>query len=92
MTSRETAAAAPALPQTFAAALRALADQAELAEQQAAELLREHAWIYRRAGERNWVAHQDRIQQGAMEHRTTTLERPDGAPVQYLPAEGTDGA
>lgn len=109
--------AAPALPQTFAAALRALADQTELAEQQAAALalaapkaealdrlsgaegslclteaakvlkiaprrltawLSEHAWIYKRAGARHWVAYQDRIQQGVMEHRTTTLERPDG--------------
>ncbi len=35
-------------------------------------------WIYRRAGGKSWVAYQDRIQSGLLEHKITTVERSDG--------------
>lgn len=40
--------------------------------------LHAHHWIYRRDGGANWVAYQDRIKDGAMEHKITTVERDDG--------------
>lgn len=35
-------------------------------------------WIYRRPGGVGWLAYQDRIQSGHLEHKVTTVERPDG--------------
>ncbi|VEB42995.1 Uncharacterized phage-encoded protein [Chromobacterium violaceum] len=36
-------------------------------------------WIYRRAGGSAWVAYQDKIQQGLLQHKVTTVERLDGS-------------
>lgn len=41
--------------------------------------LNEHRWIYRRAGYGGWLAYQDRIQSGLLEHKVTTVERSDGS-------------
>lgn len=41
--------------------------------------LSEHQWIYRRAGGSCWVAYQERIQSGFLEHKVTTVERSDGS-------------
>lgn len=35
-------------------------------------------WIYGRPGYRGWLAYQDRIQQGVMVHKVSTLQREDG--------------
>ncbi|NHK97490.1 hypothetical protein G7087_03810 [Rubrivivax benzoatilyticus] len=35
-------------------------------------------WIYRRPGGSGWLAYQDRIQAGLLEHKVHTVERPDG--------------
>lgn len=35
-------------------------------------------WIYRRAGSSVWVAYQDKIQQGLLEHKVTTISTSDG--------------
>ncbi len=35
-------------------------------------------WIYRRAGGSTWIAYQNRIQSGLLEHKVTTVERQDG--------------
>ena len=40
--------------------------------------LQEHLWIYRRAGSSAWCAYQHRIAAGLLEHKVTTVERPDG--------------
>lgn len=40
--------------------------------------LSEHQWIYRRAGGSAWIAYQNRIQSGHLEHKITTVERGDG--------------
>ncbi len=40
--------------------------------------LQEHKWIYRRPGGSGWIAYQDRIQSGHLEHKVTTVERSDG--------------
>lgn len=40
--------------------------------------LRQHHWIYRRAGGRGNVAYQDKIQNGCLTHKTTTVLREDG--------------
>lgn len=37
-----------------------------------------HRWIYRRVGGSSWVAYQDKIQQGLLQHKITTVERTDG--------------
>jgi len=37
-----------------------------------------HEWIYRRAGGKSWVAYQNRLQQGVLEHKVTTVQREDG--------------
>lgn len=37
-----------------------------------------HRWIYRRVGGSSWVAYQDKIQQGLLQHKVTTVERTDG--------------
>ena len=40
--------------------------------------LSQHLWIYKRAGGRNWVAYQGRIQQGLLSHKVTTVQTSDG--------------
>ena len=40
--------------------------------------LQEHEWIYRRAGGASWIAYQNRLQQGLLEHKVTTVSRQDG--------------
>ena len=42
------------------------------------QLLHEHHWTYRRPMGAGWLAYQDRIQQGLMEHKVTTGEKGDG--------------
>lgn len=42
------------------------------------QLLQEHRWTYRRPMGAGWLAYQDRIQQGLMEHKVTTGEKGDG--------------
>lgn len=41
--------------------------------------LQERAWIYRRAGSKNWVAYQPRIQQGVLTHKVFTVHDTDGS-------------
>jgi len=41
--------------------------------------LSEHKWIYRRAGGSGWIAYQDRIQTGLLEHKVTLVSRGDGS-------------
>jgi phage anti-repressor protein/phage antirepressor YoqD-like protein len=41
--------------------------------------LHESGWTYRRPMGAGWLAHQNRIRQGLMEHKTTTGMRPDGS-------------
>lgn len=36
-------------------------------------------WIYRRAGSIAWIAYQGKLQQGLLEHKIKTIERPDGS-------------
>lgn len=40
--------------------------------------LSENLWIYRRSGNKNWIAYQDRIQTGLLEHKVTTISTSDG--------------
>ncbi|MCO1336531.1 phage antirepressor [Microbulbifer sp. OS29] len=40
--------------------------------------LQANRWIYRRTGG-SWIAYQDRIQSGCLEHKVTTVERTDGS-------------
>lgn len=42
-------------------------------------LLLAQRWIYGRPGHSGWLAYQDRIQQGLLTHKVTTLARLDGA-------------
>lgn len=37
-----------------------------------------NSWIYRRAGGKGWLAYQNKIQQGVLEHKVTTVSRSDG--------------
>ena len=37
-----------------------------------------HRWIYRRAGGTSWIAYQDRLQAGHLEHKVTLVTRADG--------------
>lgn len=37
-----------------------------------------HRWIYRRAGGKGWVAYQDRIQSGHLEHKVALVDKADG--------------
>ena len=37
-------------------------------------------WIYKRTGCRHWVAYQEKIQQGLLEHKTTEVTHSDGSP------------
>jgi Rha family phage regulatory protein len=41
--------------------------------------LKANKWIYRRQGGAGWLAYQDRIQQGVLEHKVTTVEKSDGS-------------
>ena len=41
--------------------------------------LQEVHWIYKRAGGKNWLGYQDKIQQGLVEHKITTVTRSDGS-------------
>lgn len=43
------------------------------------KMMSESRWIYRRAGGKVWLAYQDKIQQGVLEHKVTTVERSDGS-------------
>ncbi len=43
------------------------------------KLMSENHWIYRRTGGRAWLAYQDRIQSGILEHKVTTVSRSDGS-------------
>ena len=36
-------------------------------------------WIYRRQGGIGWIAYQDKLQAGLLEHKITTVERSDGS-------------
>lgn len=36
-------------------------------------------WIYRRSGGKSWVAYQDKLQQGVLEHKVTSVLRSDGS-------------
>lgn len=38
-----------------------------------------HGWIYQRPGHSGWLAYQERIQQGAMCHKVTVVQREDGS-------------
>jgi len=40
--------------------------------------LQRSKWIYRRTSNSHWVACQDKLHQGLMEHKTTTVSRSDG--------------
>lgn len=42
------------------------------------ELLQRRHWIYKRAGTAHWVGYQDRTSAGDIEHKVTTVLRPDG--------------
>lgn len=37
-----------------------------------------HGWVYQRPGNSGWLAYQERIQQGVMCHKVTTVQREDG--------------
>lgn len=41
--------------------------------------LRTHAWVYRRPGAAADLAYQDKLQAGLLEHKATTVTRPDGS-------------
>jgi phage antirepressor YoqD-like protein len=41
--------------------------------------LQEVHWIYKRAGGKSWLGYQDKIQQGLVEHKITTVTRSDGS-------------
>ncbi|WP_394517268.1 phage antirepressor KilAC domain-containing protein [Pantoea sp. SGAir0175] len=43
------------------------------------KMLSENHWIYRRPGGKAWLAYQDRIQAGVLEHKVILIERPDGS-------------
>lgn len=43
------------------------------------QILQEHHWIYRRPMGTGWLAYQERIQQGLLEHKVTTGEKSDGS-------------
>jgi phage antirepressor YoqD-like protein len=38
----------------------------------------QHKWIYRRAGGKGWIGYQDKIQQGLITHKVTTVSLSDG--------------
>ncbi|MGL4673946.1 MAG: phage antirepressor KilAC domain-containing protein [Wohlfahrtiimonas sp.] len=42
------------------------------------DFLSSEKWIYRRAGNKNWIAYQDKIQQQLLTHKITTIINNDG--------------
>jgi phage antirepressor YoqD-like protein len=40
--------------------------------------MQQHAWVYRRAGGRSWLAYQPRIQSGVLKHKATVIRLEDG--------------
>ena len=42
------------------------------------DTLSQMKWIFRRAGGTGWIAYQDKIQSGYLEHKVTTVQRSDG--------------
>lgn len=40
--------------------------------------LSSHKWIYKRAGGKNWIGYQDKLQRLLLEHKITIVERSDG--------------
>lgn len=42
------------------------------------DFLSKNKWIYRRLGNKNWVGYSDKIQQGLLIHKVTTVETTDG--------------
>lgn len=51
----------------------------QVAPRELAKLLHEWHWTYRRPMGAGWLAHQDRIRSGHMEHKVTTGEKGDGS-------------
>lgn len=49
----------------------------------------QHKWIYRRQGSKNYLAYQNRIQQGIMEHKVTTQITNEGVERVYTQARMT---
>lgn len=43
------------------------------------QTLSQQHWIYKRAGGKAWVGYQDKIQQGCLEHKVTTVQLGDGS-------------
>lgn len=41
--------------------------------------LSRHKWIYRRPGGSSWIAYQDKLQTGYLEHKVTVVSRTDGS-------------
>lgn len=50
----------------------------QIAPKQLFAWLRQNSWIYRRVGMTADVAYQDKIQQGLLEHKVTTISKTDG--------------
>lgn len=42
------------------------------------EFLSYERWIYKRAGSKNWLAYQDKMQQGLLVHKTVVVIKPNG--------------
>ncbi|WP_443092489.1 phage antirepressor KilAC domain-containing protein [Basfia succiniciproducens] len=42
-----------------------------------------HGWIYRRAGGKSWVAYQDKLKSGYLEHKVHTVHQYDGTESLY---------
>lgn len=42
------------------------------------DFLSSNHWIYRRVGNKNWIAYQDKIQMGYLEHKVTEIFQNDG--------------
>lgn len=38
-----------------------------------------HRWVYKRPGSAAWLGYQDRVQQGLLSHKVTTVNRSDGS-------------
>ena len=45
--------------------------------------LSEHKWIYRRNGNKSWLAYQTHIQQGLLEHKINSVVQDDGVERVY---------
>ncbi|MFQ1922596.1 phage antirepressor KilAC domain-containing protein [Aeromonas veronii] len=43
------------------------------------QLLSSKRWIYKRAGGKVWIAYQDKLQSGVLEHKVNVVIRPDGS-------------